>query len=156
MDAPYPDPAPDARWEIWHQDTFDRAAPRTREASGRGLQAGLVELWSRHLREGIDEEGRPTFARFNLWWPQTASSVAITGYRSGAARLRRWLRPGRAATGAPDEPRLSRARLLQIAHAHGRLLLAGQNSAPLLELARDAAHWADFARRLSRLSEPAE
>jgi hypothetical protein len=155
MDGSSPDPAPNARWEIWHQDTFDRNVPRAREASGCGLQSGLVELWSRHLREGVDREGRATFSRFNLWWPQASRSVTITGDRTGTARLRRWLGIGRVTDGSPDEAQPPRQLLRRVVHTHCRLLLTGRDSAPILDLARSAADPAAFTHGLNQLADKA-
>ena len=71
------DPAPDAEWEVWYQDLFDRECPRQVEVSGRGLAAGLSELWARHLFETVGVDGQKGFSRFNLWWKQPKKSVMV-------------------------------------------------------------------------------
>jgi hypothetical protein len=151
MKDPYSDPAPDVRWEIWYEDTFDRETPRAREASGVGLLSGLVELWSRHLREGLNDQGSATFSRFNLWWRQASRSVHISGDRQGAARLRGWIRSAHGAGEPSGGVKSSRQLLRLIAHVHSRLVLEKRECGPILEQARDAADPEDFSRRLAQL-----
>jgi hypothetical protein len=116
-----------AEWELWHQDTFDRESPRRVEVSGRGLAAGLAELWERHLREGVRPDGRPTFSRFNLWWKGAGRSVKVVGEREGQARLRSWIVEG--------ERRIDRALLRRVAEAHARLTLSGETSEAIVAAA---------------------
>jgi hypothetical protein len=132
-----------AEWQIWHQDTFDRACPRRVEASGRGLAAGLEELWARHLLEAIDEQGKPGFARFNLWWNQAGKSVEIVGEGAGLARLRQWVWGGRREH-KHGRKTADKSLLRRIATAHGRLVLAGQTSEPIVAEAANCADEAAF------------
>ena len=52
-----PDPAPEAEWQVWYQDTFDRECPPSVDVRGRGLVSGLTELWARHLFETVRPGG---------------------------------------------------------------------------------------------------
>ncbi len=99
-------------WQVWYQDVFDREAPRRVETEGRGLVEGLMALWWLHLWEGVDEAGRSTFSRFNLWLVAPGRSVRLADSPEGAARLRAWVFAGGE---APD-----RALLAQVARAHAR------------------------------------
>jgi hypothetical protein len=38
------DPVPDAAWEAWYQDIFDRECPPSVDVRGQGLAKGLTEL----------------------------------------------------------------------------------------------------------------
>ena len=80
-----------AQWQIWYQDTFDRETPRKVEVEGQGLVDGLVELWSRHLKETVTASGGSGFSRFNLWWKQEATSIVIEGSQEGMVRVRSWI-----------------------------------------------------------------
>ncbi len=71
------DPAPDAEWDVWYQDLFDRDTPRQVEVSVWGLVTGLAELWARHLFETIEVDGQKGFSHFNLWWYITTSAIGI-------------------------------------------------------------------------------
>jgi hypothetical protein len=123
------------RWELWYQDTFDREAPRRVEAAGRGMKAGLRELWAHYLLEAVRAGGRRGFARFNLWLPAEGRSVAIAGAREGAARLRDWVAGERAGRSAL---------LRQVAEVHAQLVRAGRGSEPILTAAQDAVDRASF------------
>jgi hypothetical protein len=80
-----------ARWQVWQQDTFDRESPRLVAASGVGLVAGLVELWSLHLSETVQVNGQEGFLRYNLWWQQKQVSIEVCGDWRGQVRLRKWI-----------------------------------------------------------------
>ncbi len=149
-----PDPAPDAEWQVWYEDTFDRECPRRVDVSGRGLVRGLAELWARHLCETVTVQGSRGFSRFNLWW--TGGGIDIAGNWEGATRLRRWvfgakkhIRSGYVAEADADL-------LAQLAITHAHLILAGQSCAPILEAAAAAADRQDFQRRLADLSRQSE
>ena len=136
------DPAPEAEWQVWYEDMFDREAPRSVEASGRGLVKGLVELWTRHLRETVRPDGKKGFSRFNLWW--TPRSVDIVGDWEGAVRLRGWV----FGTQGKD----NRSLLNRVAAVHAHLIVAGQSSQAILETAVAAQDLQDFEARLVRLN----
>jgi hypothetical protein len=148
--------APDAEWQVWYEDTFDRECPRSVDASGRGLVQGLMELWARHLCERVRADGGKGFSRFNLWWAQ--GSIEIAEDREGAARLRGWV--------YGEVPRVrdgyvagADARLLsRVAAAHAHLVLSGRRvaSAPILDAAAAAADRRDFEARLAGLSSRGE
>jgi hypothetical protein len=133
-----PDPAPEAEWQVWYQDMFDRECPRRVETSGRGLVKGLTELWTRHLRETVRPDGKKGFSRFNLWW--TPRSVDIVGNWEGAVRLRGWI-----------SGQGNRSLLNKVVAVHAHLIVAGQSSEPILETAVAAADRRDFEARLVRL-----
>jgi hypothetical protein len=148
------DPVPDAEWQVWYEDTFDRACPRRIDASGRGLVRGLAELWARHLCETVQADGSRGFSRFNLWW--APRSIQIAGDWQGAARLRHWvfgeqthIRQGYVESGDTDL-------LRQLAAAHAHLVLAGQSSELILLAAMAAADRPDFKRRLADLASQSE
>lgn len=123
-------------WQVWYQDTFDREAPRRVEVEGRGLVEGLAELWRFHLREGVDEAGRPTFSRFNLWLVERGQSVRPADSPEGVARLRAWIFAGGE---APD------SRLLEgIAQVHARRLGEDPGGEGILQAAVRARDRAAF------------
>ncbi len=146
-----PDAAPQAEWKVWYQDTFDRSVPRRVEVEGRGLTAGLTELWARHLFETIQADGARGFSRFNLWWMQESTSVTVIGPRAGMIRLREWIfgeqRQTRRGYVAAADKRL----LTRVAALHGHLLRAGQTSDPLLSAAAASAERRAFEGELARL-----
>lgn len=150
MNSTVSDPAPDVKWQVWYEDTFDRDCPRRVEASGRGLAQGLTELWARYLRETVQANSSRGFARFNLWW--ASRSIQIDGDWQGAVRLRRWVfaevhtHRGYVESG---DTRL----LFQIAAAHARLVLDGQSSKPILSTAAAAADRQDFEQWLIERSQ---
>jgi hypothetical protein len=133
-----PGPAPDATWELWYQDTFDRDCPRQVEAAGVGLVAGLLTLWRHHLFETVRADGKRGFSRFNLWLRQARQSIRITGAWAGQTRLRTWAREDDALLG-------------EVAVVHSHLLLAGETSAPILAAARDVTSQAEFEARLVKI-----
>ena len=148
-----PDAAPKAEWKVWYQDTFDRSAPRRVEAEGRGLTAGLVELWARHLFEMVQADGGRGFSRFNLWWTQESMSVTVVGPELGMIRLRGWVfgaqRQARRGYVAAADKRL----LTRVAALHGHLLLAGQTSELILAAASTSADRRAFEAELARLEQ---
>jgi hypothetical protein len=145
------DPVPDAEWEIWYQDTFDRECPRQVEIAGLGLVKGLIELWSRHLFETVQANGRKGFSRFNLWWKQEGRSIEIVGEWVGSTRLRGWVFGNKqhAYTGYVQEG--DEELLMKVAVTHSNLVLAGQTSEAILVAARASASREDFEARLLNL-----
>lgn len=141
----------DAEWEIWYDDTFDQEFPRQIELAGRGLVAGLSELWARHAFEAIQPDGRPGFSRFWLWWKETQRSIAIEGDWQGLARVRQWLF-GRQQTVYEGYARAGDQELLgAVAAAHARLALAGETSGSILAAAAASPGREEFARRLAQI-----
>jgi hypothetical protein len=143
------DPVPDAEWEIWYEDTFDRECPRQVEIAGLGLAKGLVELWARHLFETVQVDGQEGFSRFNLWWKQNGQSVEIVGAWKGLTRLRGWVfgdkrraQEGYVRDGDADL-------LAELAVAHADLILAGRTSEVILEAACTSGSLKDFETRLA-------
>jgi hypothetical protein len=149
------DPDPDAEWEVWYQDTFDRECPRQVEVSGRGLAAGLTQLWVRHLFETVRADGGKGFSRFNLWWKQERKSVEVVGKWSGMVRLREWVFGGkrRLSKGYVEEG--EKGLLMRLATIHGYLILAGQTSERILAVAEDCVNREDFERQLLSLEQDA-
>ena len=148
-DATLTDPAPDAEWQVWYQDTFDRECPRQVEVSGRGLVRGLTALWERHLAETVRPDGSEGFSRFNLW--SAGTSVKISGDRAGALRLRGWVL-GRRGRTRRSRISIGGGRLLrQVAMVHAHLVRAGKDSAPILALAASAADRRAFETQLMAL-----
>ena len=140
------DPAADVEWEVWYRDTFDRECPPSVDVRGRGLVAGLMELWARHLFETVRPDGGRGFSRFHLRSP--GRSVEIDGDRAGATRLRGWVF-GSKRTSRKGYVQEGDARLLrQVAVAHAHLVLAGQSAERILATAARAANRHDFEARL--------
>ena len=150
------DAAPEAEWEIWYEDTFDRETPRRVETSGEGLAAGLVELWDRHLFETVQPEGGRGFSRFNLWWKQEGRSITVVGDWDGMVKLRWWVSGGGR---RPARGKLLGAQgrevLMNLGAAHSCLTVAGQTSEPILAEAVASADQNDFEARLWSLANHA-
>jgi hypothetical protein len=146
---PAPDPSPEAEWQLWYRDLFDRECPPSIELRGRGLLTGLIELWARHLFETVRPDGRLGFSRFNLWYE--SRSIEIDGDPAGAARLRAWLFGDQEHTlrGYVDEadPTL----LALLAATHASLLAAGRSSTLILAAAASAVDRRDLEARLAGL-----
>lgn len=145
-----PDPAPDAEWQVWYEDTFDRECPRSIDTSGRGLAGGLMELWARHLCGTVQANGSRGFSRFNLWW--ASRSIEIAGNWEGAVRLRKWVFGAHARGRRGDVERGDTRLLSKIAVVHAHLVLAGLSCEPILQAAAAALDRRDFERRLADLS----
>lgn len=145
------EPEPQLRWEVWYRDTFDRDCPPSVEARGRGLVQGLLELWTRHLFEGVREDGRLGFSRFNLSSADPARSVTVANDRPGCAKLRRWVfgsAPSRRADTRPGGDRLLRL----LASAHARLVATGGSSLAITAAAAEAFDRAAFERQLGEMA----
>lgn len=123
---------PDAAWEVWSLDTFDRDAPAHRDAAGRGLRAGLRELWRRVLTEGLLDSSDRTFTDFHLSCGRRVDLGVQPFANRAYARLRGWIygvpgpyEPG----GAKDRDgwrERERTELLDaLVLAHERLLVGG-------------------------------
>ncbi len=140
---------PDAHWEVWYRDMFDRECPPSVDVSGRGLVLGLMELWARHLCETVRLGGSLGFSRFHLRWDQ--GHITIEGDWEGAVRLREWVfgTKQHCASGYVNE---ADSRVLTIiATTHARLAAAGRTSEPMLAAAAEAPDWDDFEARLPEL-----
>ena len=145
------DAEPEAEWQVWYEDMFDRECPRQVQATGTGLAAGLVELWRYHLRETVQADGRRGFSRFNLWWVQAGKSVNVVGDWEGMVRLRGWifgtpLRARKDHVGAAD-PDL----LMTVAAIHSSLVAAGKTSEEIVSAALAAGRREDFEKLLAGL-----
>jgi hypothetical protein len=141
-------PAPELKWQIWYQDTFDRECPRSVEASGCGLVTGLVELWTRYLGETVRPDGSKGFSQFDLWY--VSNSVKVVGKWEGAVRLRGWAF-GRGRVQRGTIGRGNRHLLNKVATVHAHLIAIGQSSELILETAVAAVDRRDFEARLVRL-----
>ncbi len=88
------------QWILTYDDLFDREAAPTVQATGTELLEGLTQLWSLHLREGLQDDGQRTFCRFDLRWGEPTASTDVDYYlqhhAAGAPKLRRWLLAGEA------------------------------------------------------------
>ncbi len=145
------DAEPEAEWEVWYEDLFDRECPRQVQAAGRGLAAGLIELWRHHLRETVQAGGWRGFSRFNLWWVQARQSVSVVGDWEGLVKMRGWifgspLRARKAHVGAAD-PDL----LMTVAAIHSSLVAAGKTSDEIVSAALAAGSREDFESLLAGL-----
>ena len=145
------DPAPEAEWEVWYRDIFDRECPPSVDVGGRGLVRGLMELWARYLFETVRPGGSEGFSRFHLRCERT--HVGIEGDWEGATRLREWVfgtkehgRKGYVAEGD--------ARLLEIiAATHANLVMTNQRSDQILAVAAASVDRQDFEARLLGLAQ---
>jgi len=77
----FSDPDPEAEWQVWYRDTFDRECPPSVDVSGFGLAKGLTELWARHLFEAVGVDGKGGFSRFHLWWKQEGKTIDVPSGR---------------------------------------------------------------------------
>lgn len=147
----WPDPAPEAEWEVWYQDTFDRECPPSVDVRGRGLVTGLMELWARYLFETVRPGGGKGFSRFHLWWKPT--QIVVDGNWQGATRLREWVfgakKHGKKGYVEEGDTRL----LKKIAVTHANLILANQSSEQILATAAASTDRQDFEARLLDLIE---
>lgn len=145
------DANPEAEWDVWYEDTFDRETPRQVQVSGTGLAAGLVELWRCHLRETVQANGQRGFSRFNLWWRQAHRSVVIVGEWAGLVKLRGWVF-GTRRLGEAGTRRSTRGNLLMtVAATHSFLVIAGRTSAEIAAVALVARNPEDFEDRVAKL-----
>jgi hypothetical protein len=144
------DPAPEAGWELWYQDLFDRECPPSVDVRGRGLVRGLMELWARYLRETVGARGNKGFSRFHLW--SEGRATGIDGDWQGAIRLREWVlgtgdHYGQGYIEAADAPLLEK---IAITHAH--LVVAEQPGELILATAAAAVDREDLQVRLLDLT----
>ena len=127
----------EVHWQVWYQDTFDRECPRQIEVTGQGLQAGLIELWDRHLSETVQANGSHGFARFNLWLKDAQRSIMIDGDWDGLVRLRGW------------KQAVGRSFLKEVSRVHTALIQKGTNCDQICSVARDARSRLDFEQWLA-------
>jgi hypothetical protein len=142
-----PDPDPEAEWEVWYRDTFDRECPPSVDIRGRGLVRGLVELWARHLFETVRPGGGQGFSRFHLRYRE--ARISIVGSWEGATRLREWTFGDKAHTQKGYVAEADAPLLRQVAVTHAQLLVADRTCEPILAAAAEAANRREFAAWLS-------
>lgn len=135
------DPAPDATWQVWYEDTFDRECPRQVDASGQGLAAGIAQLWTRHLRETVQASGQRGFSRFNLWWKEEGRSVEAVGSPAGMVHLREWIL-SEPTVARYDDPVPGLLSTLALVHSH--LVLEGKTSESLVAAAAACSEREEF------------
>jgi hypothetical protein len=140
---------PEAHWEVWYRDMFDRECPPSVDVSGHGLVRGLMELWARHLCETVRPRGGLGFSRFHLRWDQ--GHITVEGDWEGAVRLREWVFGTKQHCRSGYVNEADSHVLTIIATAHARLAVAGRTSEPMLAAAANAADWRDFEGRLRHL-----
>jgi hypothetical protein len=141
-----PDPAPSAEWEVWYRDTFDRECPPQIEVRGRGFVNGFIELWARHLAEGVDG-----FSQFSLLRKDEYKLVVIEGDRQGLARIRTWVFGNKDFEHGYVEA-AEKVLLEDVAIAHARLTVAGKSSATLVEFASAPNDRETFAKQIKNLA----
>lgn len=145
-EQPLSDPDPEAEWEIWYRDTFDRESPPSVDARGRGLVEGLMELWARHLFETVRPGGGKGFSRFHLRYKE--AGIHIVGSWEGAVHLRLWVYGDEAHTQAGYVAAADPDLLRRIAVTHAHLVVTGQTCEPILAAATEAADRQAFEARL--------
>jgi hypothetical protein len=143
------DPNPQAEWEVWYRDTFDRECPPSVDVRGRGLVEGLAELWARHLFETVRPGGGRGFSRFHLRYND--AGIQILGRWEGAVRLREWVFGEKARTHKGYVAEADGPFLHQIAVAHAHLVAAGQTCEPILAAAAETVDHRAFEARLINL-----
>jgi hypothetical protein len=130
-----------------YRDIFDRECPPKVDVHGHGLVKGLMELWARHLFEGL--EG---FSRFDLLWKEEKKRIEISGDGKAAARLRTWMF-GTKKTADRGYVAESEINLLEaVAIVHAKLIVGGKTSEPILGKAATAVDRQDFETQLSTLT----
>jgi hypothetical protein len=149
------DPAPDAEWEVWYRDTFDRECPPSVEVKGRGLVQGLMELWARHLFETVRPEGGAGFSRFSLRWDQRPA-IWIEGTSKGATQLRRWVFRNTHHTTKGYIAEAEKLLLQEIAVAHAYLVVTGESCEQILAAAATTTDPKEFERRLQSFKMPSD
>ena len=143
------DPAPEAEWEVWYRDTFDRECPPSVDVHGRGLGKGLIELWARYLFETVRPGGKKGFSRFHLRWD--GGWADIDGSWKGATRLRKWVFGAKAYSRKGYVAEGDIGLLEKIAVTHANLILDNRSSKQILEAAAGSASRQDLEVRLSGL-----
>ena len=147
----WPDPTPDSEWEVWSEDTFDREARPTMDTRGKGLLDGLTALWIRFLLETVRYEGNQDFTRFYLRRPP-AAAINIKGSSEGAKRLRHWVF-GTKKREIRDYLEVADRWLLEVVITiHAQLLITGESSEPILNIAAEEADQQGFETRLVELA----
>jgi hypothetical protein len=134
-----PEPGADVAWKMWYTDTFDREMPPQVETAGRGLIAGLGELWARFLFETVQPEGPLGFSRFHI--QSDVGNIEIDGDQKGEIR-----RPVRGYRKEVDEELL---RL--VASVHAAHCADDPTGAQILSAAAAASDRRDFESRLEQL-----
>jgi hypothetical protein len=121
--------ADDLAWRVLADDTFDRRSPVMVDATGRGLAAGLRELWRRALTEGMRDSSDRTFTDFTLDIGEHVDTGMQPFGNAAHAKLRAWIYgtpgpfdPGGAADRAEILAREDKALLDALVDAHARLL----------------------------------
>jgi hypothetical protein len=146
------DLAPEAAWEIWYQDTFDRECPRQVDVAGVGLVNGLIELWARHVFETVQADGQKGFSRFNLWWKQKGQSIKVIGEWGGLIRLRGWIFGDKRQAYEGYVQEGDGELLREVASAHASLVLAGRTSEAILAAVKASVDREDFETRMEEFN----
>ena len=142
------DPFPEAEWEIWYQDTFDRECPRSIDVSGTGLVEGLVQLWARHLFSTVHSSGFRGFSRFNLFWKQEKKSIQLEGEWEGLVLLREWVFGEKETIRGHYLEEGDSSLLALLAWSHCQLLAKGRGGELIPRLAASSRDRRDFESRL--------
>jgi hypothetical protein len=137
-------------WKLWYKDLFDLECPAELEVSGEGLERGLVELWMRHLNEGVNG-----LSRFSLAWRGQVRHIELEGRDMDAMQwLRRWIFH---LTGKDEPVERKKADiycLVALAACHARLIRKGETIEPILQFARIAPDISDFVLALEEIGAP--
>jgi hypothetical protein len=126
----------DSHWDLVSQT--DRAQPYGPVAHGEGLEAGIRALWKHMLKDGVDDDGRATAARFALALDGKDSARfvvevrASAGAHGGLARLREWMKQPTTALPVLDAIGTAHAGLLYASERWGQEQLSvGAESEPI-------------------------
>ncbi len=142
-----------AKWQLWYQDRFDAECLRQIEYEGQDLFEGLKILWSYHLRETVQGDGRLGFSKFNLWWCQGQRSFEIGEGKLGLAKIKGWLF-GSTSNETLTDLKVENDSLLQgLAAAHLQLLVKGQTDQAIIEAAEYSKTQEEFKLRLASLTQ---
>ena len=144
------DPFRGIHWQLWMKDRFDSESPRQIEKEGQSLMKGLKTLWIHHVKEGVFQDGRETFSKFNLWSKDLERSFAVYGPRKGMKKILEWLflfQSKRSNTKLLLNQRL----LNKIVLAHYQLITRGLDSGEILKGAEAAANSQAFIKVLDSI-----
>lgn len=134
-------------WKLIYKDLFEMSSPAEVEAQGKGLIAGLKDLWLSHLATGVHG-----LSRFTLNCQTPPRQFEITSAdREILLTLRRWLYRESDEYQPVNRETVDGHLLQTMATTHARLILSGKPIDPILHLALTAPNIFDFTCALETL-----
>jgi hypothetical protein len=113
--------------------------------------AGLIELWTRHLFDYVQHDGKRGFSVFNLWWIDERRSIRVSGPWEGQVQLRLWIYGEGRRRHRAYADRKARKLMESIAYTHAQLIEGGRNSELIVQAAIEAPTPDDLEARLQAL-----